>query len=286
MKFSIYLKHNFRYTELFKLGHTSDGGFFVQDLLSGGGKYLINKMSVPSQRKRGFGASNVAMKKGKYWTATKSPKLTHHIDGLVQVSGEGIPSGFYNFFSGHKGISTQSMNLTKRNNDGGPIFTFFTRNLPETGYEVKHSIVIDKYEQVIDPYKSPKSNEDCAFSIEFYYFPKEILNNVNLENGTISFRHPSYGIVPLKYVPAPGHAPGLICMMTLVFTKGNDNGQFSFSLGGGASADLKNGEFEHLFIIYPHVDEMVGNQKIRNLDFKGWNKLKAQVDYMMSEIKK
>jgi hypothetical protein len=66
---------------------------------------------------------------------------------------------------------------------------------------------------------------------------------------------------------------------------GDTENQFFFSLNGGASADLEGGEFEHISIIYPFEKDRTGKQKIKKLDFAGFNKFKAILDSIIYKIK-
>lgn len=287
MKYNINLEYKNKFYTIFLIGYTSEGGFFVKDLINDSKNFLIIKMLIPGSKSRKVGTHMIPMEKGEYWRTSKSPKLTHHLDGLTQISGEGIVSGFYKFFSGHKGVSTQSMDLYKRNNDGGPVLGFHLKNLPlEVKSKIKNTIQISRGEQIIDFHEKPKDEEDYCFSLEFFYLPKDIPNEyLNLSKGTIKFQHPNYGIVPLKYIPAPKHAPGVIGIFTTIMSKGESDKQFSFSLNGGAGISLVNGEFEHISIVYPFNSEMTGDKKIKDLDFVGFNKVKVVLDDVLHKVK-
>ncbi len=283
MKFDICIKSKEKIYKIFKLGYTSEGGFFVKDLINDAKEYLIIKMIIPPENVRKSRFYAVPMKDCKYWLVSKSPKVTHHVDGIVNISGTDIMSGFYKYFKGHKGIFSQSMDLKKRNNDGGPIFIFHTKNLISPLNKIKSSIIINDFEQIVDFYNKPRNNNDYSYNLEFFYLPKESIRMLNLSTGTIPFNHPNYGIIPLKYIPCPSISPGIIGIFTRISSKGNkkEDETLSFSLNGGAGATLKNGGFEHISIIYPFIENMVDKQKIKRLDFNWWNKFKVQLDLFL-----
>lgn len=283
MKHHINIEYKKISFKLFLLGYSSDGGFFVKDLINDGNKYMVTKMLIPSAHTRKFGKFTVPMKKCENWIVKKSPKLTHHIDGTVHVSGEGIMSGSYKFFRGYKGVCTQSMDLKKRNNDGGPIFIFHTKNLVES--KTKGGITIRQRDQIIDYYNKPKNEDDCSFTLEFFYFSKEmVMKNLDLSTGTFPFKHINYGIVPLKFIPAPDNSPGVIGILTIISTKFGSDGNFSFSINGGATATLKNGEEEHICIIYPHNEKMADKKTLKTLDFVNVNKIKVFIDSLFYRL--
>lgn len=286
MKYYINLEYKKTYYKLFILGYTSDGGFFVKDLINDGGEYLIIKMLIPPPKIRKFGEYKIRMEKCQHWITVNSPKITHHINGITHISGQGIMSGFYKFFSGHKGVVSQSMDLEERNNDGGPIFIFHVKNLPLTKEKNKDNIYIKLTDQIIDFYRKPTCENDYSFALEFFYLPKAAITKyLNVATGMITFSHPNYGIVPLKYIPPPHNAPGALCIFTRVMSKGDGGNQFAFSLNGGAGTILNKGDFEHLSIVYPYKDDLVSRKNIKNLDFKGINKIKVYIDQILYNIK-
>ena len=287
MKLYINLEHKSKIYRLFLLGYTSDGGFFVKDLINDGKEFLVMKALISNRIMQQFGEYSIDMKKCKFWSCVNSPKLTHHIDGTVHISGTGIMSGFYNFSSGTKGASTKSMDLRKRDNDGGPVFILYVADLPdiENNKKSAKSVLIRKRDQIIDPYFRSKKEDDKAFALEFFYLPKHTIQGLDLSTGTIDFIHPNYGTVPLKYIPAPDHAPGIIGVFTRVTGKNGDRRLFSFSLNGGTTKMLENGNYEQLIIAYPHDKEMTEGKRIDNLDFAGANKFKVEIDFIFYRIK-
>jgi len=284
MKFHINIEYQDRFFTLFLLGYTSDGGFFVKDLINDGGEFIVMRSRIPQEVMRRFGTHKISMDKVYFWTCKQSPKMTHHVNGNVHVSGDGIISGFYKFFSGTKGVFSKGMDLNKRDNDGGPFFIFNTQNLPSTVCKVKNSISISKKDQLIDQYYKPRSEEDYSFVLEFFYLPKSEIKNINLARGTVPFKHINYGVINLKYIPAPKQSPGFIAVFARVVAKGNPDNSFSFSLNGGTSKLLPSGEHEQISIIYPHDKEMTKGSKIKNIDFRGLNKLKVEIDFWLDKI--
>ena len=130
-KIQLNLEYNNNFYTLFTIGYTADGGFFVKDLIGGKEEYLLYTAKIPEKVFQKIGITYIPKKEMdlKYWITKKSPKITHHINGNAHISGFGITSGFYKFFNGAKGIFIESMDLVKRNYDGGPIFIFVARDL-------------------------------------------------------------------------------------------------------------------------------------------------------------
>src|SRR3989339_674393 len=167
--------------------------------------------------------------------------------------------------------------MMETNIDGGPIFIFHTKDLVES--KAKKGITIRQRDQIIDYCNKPKNEDDYSFTLEFFYFSKEmVMKNIDLSTGTFPFKHINYGIVPLKFIPAPDNSPGVIGILTIISTKFGSDGNFSFSINGGASVALKNGEEEHISIIHPHNEKMVDKKTLKTLDFVGVNKIRVFFD--------
>jgi len=110
-----------KYYSCLQITFTSDGGFFIMPINLGNDGYFIHKMITPG---RGFGTKKIKVDHKTEWKTYRKPKLMHHLDGTVQISGTGVTSGFYKTSKRPKGVYSDSMNLLLNNNDGGPIFAF------------------------------------------------------------------------------------------------------------------------------------------------------------------
>lgn len=286
MKFYINIEYQNSFFTLFVLGYTSDGGFFVKDLINDGGEFLIIKFSIPPEAMREFGEHKIREENIDFWKSSKSPKITHHIDGNVHISGAGIMSGFYDFFNKPKGVFSKGMNLNERDNDGGPLFVFGVQNLPRTKCMTKNSVLIKNSDQFLDPCYGPKNKEDGAFVLEFFYLPKSAVSKIDLKRGTILFRHINYGVVNLKYIPAPSKSPGFIAILPKIIAKEDESKSFSFSLHGGTTKLLPSGFHEQISIVYPRRKELTKGSKVKNLDFNFLNRLKVKIDSFLNQFDK
>lgn len=259
----INLEYRGKLYTLFTLGYTSDGGFFVKDMIGGDGEYLIYKMIVPLKAAQKFGNNYIPFSESKleHWITSNSPKVTHHVDGNGHISGFGITSGFDEDFR-PKGISSQSVKLGIMNNDGGPIFQFVVRDLSKiASNDCIKGILITERNQIVNFYEAPKDQDGCCFLLEFFYFPKDTIRNLKVDEatGSFSFPHPGFGIVPLKYIPSPDHVPGIIGVFTQKFSREVGKGCISFPSEyvfalNGAPGKVINGKFEQISIIYPYSD--------------------------------
>jgi hypothetical protein len=258
----INLEHKGKHYPLFALGYTKEGGFFIKDMIGDGGEYLIYKMTVPVRAAKKFGENWIPFSEGQteHWITNKFPKITHHVDGNGHVSGYGITSGFDE--SSPKGIFSQSVNLEKMNNDGGPIFQFIVRNI----YKISSSdcikgVLIAKRDQMVNFYDPPKDENDCCYLLEFFYILKKDIEDlkVNKDTGCFSFCHPGFGIIPLKYIPSLNNAPGIIGVFTHKISRNPGIGceafpnEYIFGLNG-APGKVINGKFEQISIVYPYLD--------------------------------
>ncbi len=285
-KYKISIEYGDNYYPIFLLGYTAEGGFFIQDIINDGKNFMILVHTIDPIQMAKFGKIYVSKKNCEFWYSKKSPKLTHHADGNVQISGNGITSGFYKFFKGKgpKGVLLKGVDLNKRNNDGGPILTFYLKNFSEIVPYKSEGIVIKKSEQIIDFFNKPKNEEDKAFSVEIFYFSKEFIKKNLGMDGNFSCRHPNYGVVPFKHIPSTEKSPGGIGIFTSVSSR-DEPGKFTFSMTGGVGELQKHGKLYQICMIYPHPDSGDGfEQKAKNLDYNLPKKLKMKLDGMFFKL--
>ncbi|MFZ2310452.1 MAG: hypothetical protein WAW11_02820 [Patescibacteria group bacterium] len=276
---------------LFVIGYTSDGGFFVKDLINDNKKFVISKITIPERVMNTFGNHHIYLDKCKTYSSYNSPKITHHVDGNCHISGHGIISGFYKFFKGAKGVFSKSINLRENNNDGGPIFIFGINNIEEIkklNIKYKKGIDIKERDVIIDKYFSNPNSQNFSFILEFFYFLKNKDNQSFFSDNSFSFKHRNYGIIPLKYLPCPENSPGYIGIFTRRVAQDLSDGErnFSFSFSGGVGMMNEKKEFEEICVSYPFDEKFLEGQNVRNLDLKFFNKLKFFIDDVLFGIKK
>lgn len=153
---------------LFMVGYSADGGFFITDLV-GDGDYLIVKTRAPQEYQNKIGTFFVPAVE--QWHTAHHPKLSHHIDGSVHVSGTGkITSGFFPFTKTPKGVSNRSFDLRTCNHDGGPSITFAVWGLDKlVAPSIDDGLCFTDYEQFDNPFDPPIG--DKGYAIEGYYYP-------------------------------------------------------------------------------------------------------------------
>lgn len=288
--YRINLKINNEYISLFTIGYTSDGGFFVKDLINDNKKFAISKIPISRNIMSKFGNHHILIEKCKIYSSVNSPKITHHVDGNCHVSGIGIVSGFYKFFNKPKGVFSNGINLENNINDGGPIFIFGISNIEEikkTSRAYKRGIDISEKGIIIDPYFSDKSSNNYSFILEFFYFLKKENSNLSNDSEYFSFRHINYGIVPLRLLPCPEQCPGYIGLFVrrVAGNLSSSEKSFNFSFGGGVGTLNKNGEFEEITVSYPFDEEFYKDQKVSGLDFGYIHKIRNFIDDGLFAVK-
>jgi hypothetical protein len=287
-KYYINIEYKGKYYPLFLFRTTSDGSFFVKDISHDSKNFSIIKVLISENIMRTLGDHRVLLEKSKVWSCTNSPKLMHHVDGVVHISGTGITSGFYKFFSGAKGASIRGVNLRKKDGDGGPVMIYGTSDIDGIQRKRKVGIDINLQEMIIDNHSKPSSVDDYYFVLEFFYFLKDDLGCKGLSLGdAFTFLHPNYGIVPMKYIPSSEGMYGYFGIFTRIeskITQPNEK-NFVFSLNGGVGIKNFEGEFEQ-FIVTNNIDvDFLKGKKIHNLDYKGFNKILSVVDNFFAKIK-
>lgn len=288
--YRINLKVDNKYIPLFTIGYTSDGGFFVKDLINDSKKFVISKFFISQDIMGNFGNHHIPLENSETYSSVNSPKITHHVDGNCHVSGAGIVSGFYKFFNKPKGVFSKGINLENNVNDGGPIFIFGISNIEEIrkiSREYKNGIDIDERGIIIDPYFSDTSSNNYSFILEFFYFLKRDNNNLSNNSEYFSFRHINYGIVPLRLLPCPEQCPGYIGLFVrrVAENLSHDEKSFNFSFGGGVGTFNESGEFEEIAISYPFDEDFYKDQKVCSLDFSYIHKIRNFIDSSLFSIK-
>lgn len=293
-KYYLAIEENNEIYNLFIIGYTKDGGYFIKFLTTEDDYYLVHKLQIPKDFLRKVGEYTIEVNQETSWFASKNPKLTHHVDGNVQVSEYGIVSGFYKLTGKPKGVYNKSMSLICRDNDGGPCLSVTAWGLPKLvtirGRQKKSRVITEQnFFTLNQPFKNlaPRENEDYSYCIEGYYLPKTALNFLDVSRGVIWFHHPIYHIVPLTYIPSPEHNPGFLAFSCTKFILGEGfkEHDFGFSFGGGVGKFEENKDYvDDIRIFYPG-DKSVKNYKVnKSIDLTWFKRIKFYFDDWLSKI--
>lgn len=238
-------ENNVRYS-VFTLGYDKSGGYFIKDLSITKKQYYITKTSI---RLSGAVEQHAPINHNQEWTSKYRPKLMHHIDGSTQISGTKIRSGFFKTVKKPKGVMTVSPNF----NDGGPIFTFLCWGLENFDTRTKKGIIFEK-KHISSGQPILDGDKFEGYGFEGFYLPRAAVSSINLTDGTILFRHPNFGVIPLKYVPAPSNSPGIIAISCRRMRHGFESNH-GFTYGGGVTKTDENGCNTQIHVLYPFDGE-------------------------------
>ena len=185
--------------KLLKLMLRSDGSYFATCPYHRSDRVLLSKRTINyanPQRRSGDQPLELAVLEDD----AHRLKLSHHPDGFVQFSGNGIKSG-RNPDGSPKGIGIVSFPLARPT--AGPAFGLTVINptaFREAGPSRLTDIVFAQSELFM-------AKEDNGLIVESYYFAPEWRRFVKLRGGlpTISLRHPSGALLELRVCPPPGN---------------------------------------------------------------------------------
>lgn len=243
--------------QLFFVGYTKDGGFFFHDLIRILGKekksfVLKGLTDVNNHGKRTVKAHYRAITSGEV-------KLTHHMDGRAQISGEGVISGF-DEQGNPRGASVQSMPLIT-SNDGGPMFTFLT-----WGIEHFRDAKIDDTILELDPSMIHSADQGLdlnAYAVKGFYILKSVLPANFDYSSYVECDSPIEGRIKLKLVPSPDSIPGVLGFYAIK-ANGSHSERFGFNLSGAPGKTI-NGYCEGLIVCYPAPENAEADI---NLDYR------------------
>lgn len=258
MKHTISLQINHSAKQIFKISYTSDGGYFVTDLIrykQKNKKCIIAKFASDVLN---HGKRTVTPHYQAYTTG--EAKLSHHFDGRAQISGTGVLSG-YDINGKPKGAAIQSFPLNK-NNDSGPVFSFLVWGCGNLQRDKKDNDTLlipnDKYIHSADRDLSLN-----AYVVKGFYLLKSWFPPGQTALDDITFRSKIEGDVKLTIVPSPPKTPGVIGLLA---TKANHcfKAKFGFTLSGAPGQIYNNRFCDSLNIIYPFIGSSIPGQ---NLDY-------------------
>lgn len=220
-KHYVSLKMGKHLKQLFYISYTSDGGFFIQDLLRlkfDDKKCLVNKVS------------RVGTNEGPiiYSAQTSGDvKLTHHFDGCAHISGEGVLSRYENGV--HIGASIKSFPLYLTN-DGGPVFSFLFWGSKNHFRDSKGEDIILQFEKEVG------AHEGQGYAVYGYYILKEN-------------RFPNN----LVKIQSPENVPGNIGLHIELLGVGFED-KTGFTLSGGPGFLYNHNCNDMLVVKYPFQD--------------------------------
>lgn len=276
-------KDGFRYSA-FVLGYDKDGGYFISDLSKKGGNYFILRMKA---KLRGFGTQRVPVDHKNEWVVSYKPKLMCHFDGSCQISGSGIRSGFYKLTRRPKGVATQSPCF----NDGGPIFGFLCWGLDQFPIDKGRNricVIFDSASIHIDPYLGHDNGlhgvKYDAYVFEGFYLPNAAVKHLDLATGIIRYKHPNFGIIPLKYIPPPKNSAGFIAIGCRPTGHGFKT-DYGLTYGGGVSIPDQASHTTQIQVIFPSEGNITGGGRDSHhkmLDFNLRSRIMSHLDNKLS----
>lgn len=273
-------KEGVRYST-FVLGYDKGGGYFISDLSQEKGRYFIARLRIKLQ---GFGQQSIPRDSQNEWIVSHKPKLICHSDGSSQVSGSGIRSGFFKLTGKPKGVATES----PRFNDGGPIFTFLCWGLNKFPTEKNKNLILFNAANIhIDPYLGHRQGLTAAkydaYIFEGFYLPRQAMNHLNVASGIINFKHPNFGVIPLKYIPSPKNSPGFIAIGCRPSGRGFET-DHGLTYSGGVSLSDKEGYTTHLCLTFPLERNMPNKEEkpSKKLEFNFRDKILSRLDNLLS----
>ncbi len=281
----IAIKQNGKLYPVLTTGYVKDGGFFIKGVgCKCGSPFLTSVLTLPTQTNIGKSIRLYANKQ-KNWHSMKEPKITHHMDGNAHISEAGIFYGFYKITGKPKGAHVKSMHLISQNNDGGPIATYTCWGLEKLESTSKKKCMVFEEGNFINyPWHKFNAMKPVSYIIEFFYIPKAGLRNYNLTSNSVTFHHPNIGIIQLQAILSPENYPGFLGVFC-----GRANLDFSsqsgYALNGGPGIVDQKGMTKGLLIFHNRDDDY--NQiKKKSIEFRGKNKILAQLDFRLSKLLK
>jgi hypothetical protein len=235
-------------TQIFKVGYTADGSYWIKDLLR------LNQTDLPCgvaayQCDTSNHGERLAEVKYSAFTSG-SLKLSHHPDGRAQFSGTGIISGFDKDTGKPKGASVQSFCLNTTN-DGGAMFSFLLWGLEH----FKRPGISTDCQLQLDPRRTHSSYQGRnlnAIAIEGFYILKSSLPLGYIFTEKLLYRTPVGGEALLSLVPSPPNTPGVLGFVASPACRGFAKEDFGFTLSGAPGVIYDEHYCDCLCAYYPY----------------------------------
>lgn len=245
--------------QVLKVGYSSDGGYWIQDLVRYGQRnkecsILKIATDVQNHGHRFLTASYQAFTSGDL-------KLSHHFDGRAQISGTGVISG-YEPDGVPRGAAVQSFKLNETN-DGGPVFTFMTwgcENLKRAGANDDLCLIPDG--RFI--HSEERDRRLNGIAIKGYYLLKEKLPKDFDFSKQLRCQSPIDGTLFLHLVQSPVTTPGVLGFLATFGWCGFTE-PFGFTLSGAPGQVYDQRYCDGLSVIYPHTS---GSEHGVDLNYK------------------
>lgn len=245
--------------QLFRFWYTSDGGFFLQDLLR---LNKENKLCGISKYKTDntFNGTRVVMPH--YFATTQwDVKFTHHFDWNAHISWNWVLSGYGDDWT-PKWASIKSFNL-QEHNDWWPIFGFL--------FWWKYEDFRDKKENdiILTPEITDKfwyiEGKNVGIIVEWFYIPKYMIHWNNWKwSDFITFFSPVEGVRKLRLIPSLESSYGVI-WLSCHYTKHDHTSAYWFAFSWAPWKIYDEHFCDNLSILYPYTKIL--DIKYQNLDY-------------------
>ena len=251
--------------KLCKILFGSDGSYYVTSPYHSAQKAVLLKMTVNYALQEMMIPVEQAVDVASAEDDDKRLKLSHHPDGFVQFSGQGILSG-KDSDGNIRGIGVMSWPLD--NPVRGPAFGIAIRGVEnfEQANRVSGEACLFKHKEL-----TPMPNANVLF-LEGHYFPslwRRFIETAQDGTKTISIVHPAGAVVRLKVLFAPEQSvrPGFIGLELYTDFDDSEDMIDSFILSGctGNLRENEQGQLlaDGIYCMYPRSNIQVR----RNLDY-------------------
>jgi hypothetical protein len=262
---TIALQHEGRLYKLLKLIYGADGSVYITSPYHPCKEGRIHVFTVNYTLLDSVVSFSQAIELASVDDKSNGFKLSHHISGLIQVSGKGITSGV-DEQGKPKGIAIQSFPLTRP--VGGPTFCAVIYGFEhfKQASKVESDFHVFNYEE----FQHPTFN---ALVIEAHCFPSLFRRFVRQESEriqTIRVVHPNGAVLPLRaaFPPVPCDCQSFFGL-ELYFIEGEADQEIPSIFLSTATGNVRLNEKDErlgdaIFCTFPRVGEITGE---RNLNY-------------------
>lgn len=245
--------------QLLKVGYLADGSYWIQDLIRPKGEAARCSVVKLAWHQKNHGMRTT---KALYQAVTTGNlKLSHHLSGRAQISGEGVVSG-YDEQGNPKGAAIVAF-LLDESNDGGTTLGFMTWGVQHHPRDAKAGDIV-LIPDVARIHSSVAGEPLNAIVVEGYYLLKKFLPKPPFSQDVVNYHNPIAGDCQLQIVQSPDASPGVLGFCAS-FTKTEATAKSGFTLSG-APGKIYGDYCDGISIIYPHEIESPLDV---DLDWKG-----------------
>jgi len=220
-----------------------DDSIYITDLIKNqlpDSEYEIVTYKLPINK---VGMSQTITLDGPRFITDKQLKFSHHTSGDFHISGLNVNS---------KLVKSDSFNLNKSTNDGGPFIAgmFWGLNyLPDKNKTSSTKLVFTSKE--IDYQSMNNPGEKLAFTLLFFHIQTDKVECLNNEEWAY-YNYHHYKKPLLLRIIRPHKYSNYIVGISCLKSRTNMNTDFGFTLGGGADQiDPKTKTCKNISIIFP-----------------------------------